>query len=240
MGKDTFTINQHYLKHLSYIIFQLGPLRLISARTLERSIQDVKRHIKSKQNPQKNSVTVLMDHYTKAYKNWQIGIESHSVDEDMVFKPSSADLINQLFPTCDIKHLIQQYLADHNGSSSTEEEYSVSTSNTYGKTRNGQTVDISSRKQNQKIVAYISDDTMSLQYNIGQAKQFIRWKDQILALLQHQTTLVFDGQTCCYYTQPYEERLLWKIIKAKDIIGYAILIPSLLNKDKTYVAWRPY
>jgi hypothetical protein len=39
----------------------------------------------------------------------------------------------------------------HNGSSSTEEEYSVSTSNTYGKARNGQTVDISSRKQSQKI-----------------------------------------------------------------------------------------
>jgi hypothetical protein len=106
-----------------------------------------------------------MDHHTKAYNNWQAGIESHSVDEDMVFKPSSADLIKQLHPTCDIKHLLQQYLADHNGSSSTEEEYSIFISNTYGKPKNGQTVDISSRKQNQKTVVYISDDTTSLQYS---------------------------------------------------------------------------
>jgi hypothetical protein len=108
-------------------------------------------------------ISILLLYYTKAYKNWQTGIESHSVDEDMVFKPSSANLINQLLPTCYNKHLLQQYLADHNGSSSTKEEYSVFTSNTYGKTRNGQTVDIFSRKQSQKIVVYISVDTTFLQ-----------------------------------------------------------------------------
>jgi hypothetical protein len=75
---------------------------------------------------------------------------------------------------------------------------------------------------------------------VGQVKQFIRWKNQILVLLQHQMTLVFDGQTYCYYTQPNEERLLWKIIKAKDTVGYTILTPSLLNIDKTYVTWRSY
>jgi hypothetical protein len=54
-----------------------------------------------------------MDHHTKTYKNWQVGIESHNDDKSMVFKYSSVDLINRLLLTCDVNHLLQQYLADH-------------------------------------------------------------------------------------------------------------------------------
>jgi hypothetical protein len=42
---------------------------MINARILERTIQDIKRHIKSKQSPKKNSVAVLKDHRTKEYKS---------------------------------------------------------------------------------------------------------------------------------------------------------------------------
>ncbi|KAI7895589.1 uncharacterized protein EV154DRAFT_559347 [Mucor mucedo] len=70
LGKNVFTINQHYMLHVTEAIRQLSSLKLISARPMERQIGTVKRLSKSRSKPGENSVTVVKDLCYNACKRW--------------------------------------------------------------------------------------------------------------------------------------------------------------------------
>ncbi|ORZ02744.1 hypothetical protein BCR43DRAFT_500737 [Syncephalastrum racemosum] len=57
-----FTVNHHYLHHIPDIIRMLGPLRMYSARSMERTIGEYKRKIKSSTNPGADAANILKAH----------------------------------------------------------------------------------------------------------------------------------------------------------------------------------
>ena len=68
---NVFTVNMHYINHLSDAIANLGPMRLISARPLERLIGSIKSSIKSRQKPSENASNCVKSHFAAVYKaNW--------------------------------------------------------------------------------------------------------------------------------------------------------------------------
>lgn len=69
IGPRGFTINEHYLTHISYIMNHLGPLRYISARTLERTIGQAKSKIKSRSMPGKNASNFVKARLSESYKS---------------------------------------------------------------------------------------------------------------------------------------------------------------------------
>ena len=60
MPPTLFTINQHYLEHLGYVIKNMGPLRQISCRTLERRIHLLKSEINACSNIEQNAENIII------------------------------------------------------------------------------------------------------------------------------------------------------------------------------------
>lgn len=68
INERVFTINNHYLSHIKYIIQEMGPLRYISCRTSERRIKRYTNIIKSTVKPGVNASNVLINEQsTRSY-----------------------------------------------------------------------------------------------------------------------------------------------------------------------------
>ena len=64
---DLFTVNQHSLEHLAFIIKKQGPLRYFSARPLERLIGLTKSTIRSDKNSRQNAVNEMNKSFAANY-----------------------------------------------------------------------------------------------------------------------------------------------------------------------------
>ncbi|KAG1224868.1 hypothetical protein G6F67_009424 [Rhizopus microsporus] len=61
INERVFTVNNHYLSHIRYIIEHMGPLRFISCRTSERNIKKYTNMIKSVVKPGANASNILIN-----------------------------------------------------------------------------------------------------------------------------------------------------------------------------------
>ncbi|KAL0081971.1 hypothetical protein J3Q64DRAFT_1837308 [Phycomyces blakesleeanus] len=84
VGGKCFTINQHYLLHLSKYITEMGPLKEYSARALERTIDLCKENIKSRSKPGENAVSFMHNNFASAKQKWHYELnkrdETHEAD----------------------------------------------------------------------------------------------------------------------------------------------------------------
>ena len=78
IANDVFTVNQHSLTHLGYIVKSQGPLRHISARPLERLIGMTKSTVRSRRNPGQNAINEMN-------KSFAVNYYSRSVHESRSF-----------------------------------------------------------------------------------------------------------------------------------------------------------
>ena len=79
LTSNVFTMNQHYLTHLHYIMRYLGPLPLYAAFSMERTIGLVKDQIGSKCDPGKNASNTIVD--IAAIRYFKRMIRNESDDE---------------------------------------------------------------------------------------------------------------------------------------------------------------
>ncbi|KAI8047200.1 hypothetical protein BDF21DRAFT_434910 [Thamnidium elegans] len=84
LGTNNFTINQHYMFHISYFIQQLGPLKAYSARSLERTIDLCE-----------NAINFLRGNSVQFQQKWYAYKESNEDDFKEHFKITS-DLLNDM------------------------------------------------------------------------------------------------------------------------------------------------
>lgn len=67
MPANVFSINQHYLSHLTDVIREVGPLPQVICRSMERRIGRIKKKINSTFNPEKNAENIFIN---EAYRNY--------------------------------------------------------------------------------------------------------------------------------------------------------------------------
>lgn len=79
MNERVFTVNNHYLSHLSLLIREMGPLRSFSCRSMERTIKKYTNLIKSTTKTGVNASNVL---------RWQANLNKTAVQQ----------LLAELFP----------------------------------------------------------------------------------------------------------------------------------------------
>ncbi|OAD71605.1 hypothetical protein PHYBLDRAFT_170266 [Phycomyces blakesleeanus NRRL 1555(-)] len=79
-----FTINQHYLLHLSKYRTEMGPLKEYSACALERTIGLCKENIKSRSKPGENAINFMCNNFASAKQKWHYELnerdETHEAD----------------------------------------------------------------------------------------------------------------------------------------------------------------
>lgn len=88
---NVFTINMHYLTHVGDAITALGPLRLVSARPMERMIGQVKSTIKSRKDPAANANTCVIKHFAGVYKDKYVS-NTLSADKVIYGKTETIDV----------------------------------------------------------------------------------------------------------------------------------------------------
>lgn len=117
-----------------------------------------------------------------------------------------------------------------------ENEKEIRVSNKYSVSRNGQRINLHSGRGNPKKIVYIE---RTLAYALGEAKHFIKLGNEVFALIKWQTNLTFK-QPIWFYRSSSLGESYWRVVNATDIVGYAVLVPSLADQQKIYVSWRPY
>lgn len=98
---NVFTINMHYFNHIVEAIRHLGPLRLVSARPMERMIGKMKSSIHSRKEPAKNANTSVNNHFANVYK--QKYTTATVLDDNIVLKervtiPNCIQLVENATP----------------------------------------------------------------------------------------------------------------------------------------------
>ena len=61
VSEKIFTINQHYLRHLKEIIITMGPPRMYSTFSNERTLGEIKRKVKSPSAPGKKAGNIMVE-----------------------------------------------------------------------------------------------------------------------------------------------------------------------------------
>ena len=220
--EDTaFTINQHYLTHVTEMIRQLGPLRCSSARVLERTIGNVKRLIRSRSKPAENAVTVMKNHHSLACRAW--GVEELQVNkkeimtitelfttssqeevEAMMYKfpyLSNQDNINY-YPTCCIPRTKQ--LLSHK------------------------------RKTKRSVVVEFKNEDGRVEHATGIISTAFSLDGSILyAMVTLEAMLLHNGSN--YYMNRSNVLSSVYIAAIDDIVGLTIYIPSIMNDDIVHV-----
>jgi hypothetical protein len=110
MGTNSFTINQHYICHISSIIQHLSPLKNISARPLERIIGVFKKKITSASNPSENVANLMLNHHQLSRIHWEdykIPAKQFHSEELSVGQIEQGVQFNGLFR---LHEMISQYL----------------------------------------------------------------------------------------------------------------------------------
>ncbi|KAG2215491.1 hypothetical protein INT45_012086 [Circinella minor] len=92
---NMYSSNMHYLQHIPEIVKLLGPLRCISARSMERAIGFFKKRIKSQKNPGVNAGNILRRQQACRYYNSLLeDKEGPEEDVDDEQQPATAYSIN--------------------------------------------------------------------------------------------------------------------------------------------------
>jgi hypothetical protein len=221
-GYDAFSISQHYLTHVTDVIKQLGPLRFISARPLERTIGEVKKLIKSNAKPKENAENVMIDHYSNAYMCWQDNNCIKLTENYVSFKLE--DFLLSL-PTTNEQHTVLSNLPDNTMTVNVYESYVLRRTNQTIKFGRSFKTNVILREKNQEL------------YQLANIKTIYGVNDRIFALIQKCANLKKEGFNYCYMST---EQCIFslEVVEANTVCGMSILIPSIIDKNKIYVSWK--
>ncbi|KAJ1909699.1 hypothetical protein H4219_006360, partial [Mycoemilia scoparia] len=91
IGDNFFTVSQHYLTHVPYIIRHCGPLRFFSSRPLERTIGHYTHRFKSRSSPGPHAGNILdsismMNAYHRKYGETNSNHPTHRVYKQCLLK----------------------------------------------------------------------------------------------------------------------------------------------------------
>lgn len=226
IGVKAFTINEHLLLHLPMIIKALGPARYFSARPLERMIGKFKQQINSKSHPSENAANIVLSHYSDVYNR-----AMHCYDQQInkTFKQLSvSELATQICQGSDEQD-VMQILSDENDQFHAVHSCFLSVT--------GQQLMLNRRKDTRvlykstegtkiaKVTALFASNTKDICY-AGVVDSCLLPTDADVSSGTTISALSSEG--------------LSAIIRTKDIIGYAILIPSIKKNNSFHVSCKPH
>ena len=84
LSVSVFRPVQHYLCHIPFVIRKQDPLRVYSARSMERSIQKLKKMIKSRVKAGRNASNIVERNFMYCYANSFL-VEEHRPKDDTAF-----------------------------------------------------------------------------------------------------------------------------------------------------------
>lgn len=233
-----FTINQHYLSHITFIIRNLGPLRLISARPLERLIGLINKRIKSPSKPGENAANEVLNHYRLSNSIWQSDDEKPSIR----FLETTFEAMNSMFPEVagGVENILKTYYQVNNirvqvSSTSTIKlinDYIIQTSQVFKSIK-------LTRGENRPewIIVHDSESICNrngVKLKLCLLKKMFIWNNTSLGLAQVPRCVLFDVSKKIHYFNRHERDMRWELISLKKILNYAILIDSIAYEHRTY------
>lgn len=240
LGVVAFTINQHYLSHISFIVRNLGPLRQISARPLERSIGLINKRIKSPSKPGENAANKVLNHHRSSESTWQSYTEKSTSIRSL---HTTFEVMNNMLP--EVTDGLEEILKAHYLLSNTRIEVnSASTVKIINEfiTRSTQSIKLSRGESRPSWV--IVEDCEStytrngIKFKLCFLKKMFIWNDTSFGLVQVARNLLFDVSKNIHYFNRYERDIRWELISLNCILNYAILIDSLIDGNRTYITWK--
>jgi hypothetical protein len=233
IGSNNFTVNQHYLLHISHFVKEYGPLRSYSTRPMERTVGFCKDNIKSRSKPGENAINFLRSNFTESRQKWYASdkineggskepLEISLDDFDDIINPvdgSFEDMLKAVCISCGLEfddscvlYLKREYKLAHNGQ-------------LLKKTRGRDGIDIVYNNKHLRL---------------GNIQEIFEYKGTSLALLKGGNTLKSDQRKIMYVNNSDFMNLdnNWEVIKLEAVMGYAIKLPSMISADKLYICYK--
>ncbi|KAI8091891.1 hypothetical protein BDF21DRAFT_410450 [Thamnidium elegans] len=183
VGTNNFTINQHYMLHISYFIQQLGSLKAYSARSLERTIGLCK--------PGENAINFLRDNSVQSQQKWYAYKESNEADFKEHFK-STSDLLNDMLDPDGLPFNVMlrdfcssnRLMFDYEETKFIREEYIL--------THNNQILKKTRGKVGIDVVVERNSESGSVKYGLVNIQAMFDYKNTNLALVKDGCSLELD------------------------------------------------
>lgn len=240
---NVFTINMHYLYHVCDAIRHLGPLRLVSARPMERMIGKMKDGIKSRQNPGANANTCVQKHFADVYKDkYATDIQSESgvtyaatmtVEEGISLVEKRSGCSAQ-----DSNDLRQKFR---------NEEITVIKS--YFPIRSGKTLTLAPRKETSVIFASSMSNSHAellprVAGELKYAKVLLMFRDEgsDCAVIDIIYPINYNEEQQCHYYNQNTCNNRMDVIRLSDVLSYGVEIDSIddRNPGRVFVLWEPF
>ncbi|KAI7882288.1 uncharacterized protein EV154DRAFT_568138 [Mucor mucedo] len=201
----------HYINHLSDAIANLGPMRLISARPLERLIGSIKSSIKSRQKPSENASNCVKSHFAAVYKaNWFPTNSNSIVYGKELTKQNCITLVERFHECSELEGAAIERALNLNEEAQTVESYFP--------IRSGRTLKT------------IEQGTPQLKY--GQVLFMYCNEGLHFALVKTVFPVKYNAeQDCHYYFKNDDLNHAFEVVMLSHVVSYGIEIGSLNDQD---------
>jgi hypothetical protein len=221
-------------------IATLGPLRLVSARPLERMIGDVKCSIKSRQMPSKNASNYVTNHFADVYKDKCIATYDKYASRSIVFgkeitSKNYRSMVERFHECYEVEEVAIERVVDIKEKAQVIESYfpirSGKELKLIGKPSNKVTFVIYSMQTNSERTGYrCIEGTEKLKY--GQLLFMYNTEDKNFALVKTIFPVRSNvEQDCHYYYKNAALSYAFEVVLISDIVSYGIEIVSLNEQD---------